>query len=44
MKKISDVLKQARVDKNIPVDRLEDITKIRLSFIRAIENGDWDNL
>jgi len=44
MKKIGQVLKDARAKKRYSVARLERITKIRKDYIRAIENESWDDL
>jgi cytoskeletal protein RodZ len=44
MKKISEILSQARVDKKYSLIHLENVTRIKMSFIEAIEKGDWDNL
>lgn len=44
MKKIGEILKDARKDKNYSYAKLEEITKIRSSFIEAIEKEKWDTL
>ena len=44
MKKISEILKDARIDKKFSLIHLENITKIKISFIEAIEKEDWDAL
>lgn len=44
MKKISEILKTARVEKKLTLVELADITKIKSSFIEAIEEEDWEAL
>ncbi len=44
MKKIGQILKEARLGKNYTLLQLEDITKIRSSFIEKIEKENWDTL
>lgn len=44
MKTISTILKDARVEKTLSLKKLEDITKIKSSFINAIEQEDWESL
>lgn len=44
MKTIGEILKDARVRKKYSLKSLEEITKIKSSFIDAIENQKWDNL
>lgn len=44
MKTIGQILKDARLAKVLSYRRLEDVTKIKFSFIEAIENEKWDTL
>lgn len=44
MNTIGSYLKNARLKKKISVKKLEDITKIKSSFIEYIENQQWDKL
>lgn len=44
MKTIGQLLKDARESKYISLNRLEDVTKIKSSFIQSIENEKWDQL
>jgi cytoskeletal protein RodZ len=44
MKKIGDILKNARTDKEYSVAHLEGMTKIKRSFIEEIEKENWDKL
>ena len=44
MKTIGNILKDARVSKNLSLKQIEDITKIKPAFISAIEVNDWDAL
>ena len=44
MKTIGQLLKDARVAKGLTYKRLEDITKIKFTFIESIENEKWDTL
>lgn len=44
MKTIGEVVKIARVRKKYSIARLEEITKIKASFIEAIENENWSAL
>lgn len=41
---IGTFLNVARKEKNITFEKLESVTKIKRSFIKAMENEDWDNL
>lgn len=44
MKKIGQIIENARKEKKYSYRELEEITKIKLSFLMAIENGDWQSL
>lgn len=44
MKTIGQILKNARVEKKLSINDLEDVTKIKTSFLRSIENEDWASL
>lgn len=44
MKKIGEVLKNARVTKNYSFAHLEGLTKIKKSFIEAVEEENWQSL
>jgi len=44
MKKIGEILREARVSKKYSFAKLEEKTKIRASFIKAIEKGEWEAL
>lgn len=44
MKKISQILRDARIEKKYSLQEVEEITKIKHSFIKAIEKGDWRSL
>lgn len=44
MKSIGTLLKNARENKNYSLIRLEEITKIKSSFIESIENEEWEKL
>lgn len=44
MKTIDQIIKNARIEKKYSYQRLEEITKIKTSFIEAIENKDWQSL
>lgn len=44
MKTIGQIIGSARKDKNYSFQRLEEITKIKVSFIEAIENERWQDL
>lgn len=44
MKKIGQLLKEAREAKQYSLIKLENITKIKLSFIELIEKEEWDKL
>lgn len=44
MKKIGQIIKDARTEKKYSYQRLEEITKIKHSFIEAIEKEDWQSL
>lgn len=44
MKTIGQLLKDARDAKGLSFKRLEDITKIKFTFIESIENEKWDAL
>lgn len=44
MKSIGEIFKDARVEKNLTLLQLENITKIKSSFINSIEKGSWDSL
>lgn len=44
MKTVGDILKQAREDKHITLEQASEITKIRLAYLKALEEGDYDKL
>lgn len=44
MKKINEILKSARLDKNKSIADLEKITKIKSAFLDSIEKGEWERL
>jgi cytoskeletal protein RodZ len=44
MRTIGNVLRNARVEKKISLDKLERRTKIKRAFLQAIENEDWNSL
>ena len=44
MNTIGQMLKEARVKKNISLIKLENLTKIKRDFILKLEKNDWDNL
>jgi cytoskeletal protein RodZ len=44
MRTIGNVLRNARVEKKVSLDKLERRTKIKRAFLQAIENEDWNNL
>ncbi|KKQ96240.1 MAG: hypothetical protein A3C27_00330 [Candidatus Levybacteria bacterium RIFCSPHIGHO2_02_FULL_39_36] len=44
MKKVSDLLKDARVEKKLTLDEVERETKIKKEFIESIEKGAFHNL
>ncbi len=44
MNTIGEIIKNARVNKNIGLNELENLTKIKKNFLVSIENNDWENL
>jgi cytoskeletal protein RodZ len=44
MRTVGSFLKEARVRKKYSLERLENLTKIKKSFITALESGDWPSL
>ena len=44
MKSIGQILHDARIAKNISIKKLEDVTKIKASFIESIEKEKWNSL
>lgn len=44
MKTVGQILKDARLSKNISLLKLENLTKIKREFISSIEKDDWDKL
>lgn len=44
MQTIGQILKTARDSKGYSLKRIEDVTKIKLSFIDSIEKGKWEKL
>ncbi|MFS1513132.1 helix-turn-helix domain-containing protein [Chengkuizengella sp. SCS-71B] len=44
MSELGDLLKKARLDKNISLDELQELTKIQKRYLIAIETGDFNAL
>lgn len=44
MLKISQIISDARIEQGISVEDLESVTKIKASFIKALESEDWEKL
>ncbi len=44
MKTIGQIIGAARKEKKYSFEKLEEVTKIKSSFIEAIENEDWKSL
>lgn len=44
MKTVGQILKEARLAKNISLRKLENLTKIKKEFILSIEDNNWDKL
>lgn len=44
MDEIGDILKQARISKNMTIQDIYEITKIMPRYLKAIEDGQWDLL
>jgi cytoskeletal protein RodZ len=44
MKTIGQILKKARIKKKVSFEKLEEETKIKVAFIKAIEKEKWDAL
>lgn len=44
MKTIGEILKTARASKKMSFQKLEEKTKIKSDFIKALENEEWNNL
>lgn len=44
MKTVGNLIKEARLLKNVSREKLGEMTHIKVSFIKALENGDWGNL
>lgn len=44
MKKIGEILKNARIEKKYTLENLEKITKIKTSFIKSLEQEMWNEL
>jgi len=44
MRKVGQILKEARLAKKISLEEVENATKIRSKILNALEKGDWDNL
>jgi cytoskeletal protein RodZ len=44
MRKVSDILREAREQKKLTFEEVESATKIKKSYLRSIENGDFANL
>lgn len=42
MKEIGDYLRQARIEKNISLQDVQEMTKIRLPYLKAMEEGNWE--
>src|SRR5688500_9537660 len=43
MKPVCEVLKEARVSKNISLANISRSTKVKEKFLLALENSDWDS-
>ncbi|NLW07820.1 MAG: helix-turn-helix domain-containing protein, partial [Clostridia bacterium] len=44
MEKIGTILRNARLDKGISLREVEEATKIRLRYLEALENGEFEQL
>lgn len=44
MRKIGQIIASARKERNYSYEKLEEVTKIKASFIKALENEDWCSL
>ncbi len=44
MKNINQILKDARVEKKLSLEELGEITKIKTSFLKLLEEGKWEAL
>jgi len=44
MQKVGQILKEARLAKNLSLEEVEKVTKIRPKILLALEKGDWNNL
>ncbi|MGK5594942.1 MAG: helix-turn-helix domain-containing protein [Parachlamydiaceae bacterium] len=44
MKEISEMLKKRRIEMNLSLKEVENVTSIRMSYLQAIEEGDFKKL
>lgn len=44
MKEIGDYLRQTRTEKNISLQDVQEMTKISLRYLKALEDGDWETI
>lgn len=44
MSELGEVLKKARLEKNMSLDEIQDVTKIRKRYLEALESGDYNVL
>ncbi len=44
MKQLGDWLRQARMEKGLSLEQVEELTKIRVKYLKALEDGDLDSL
>ena len=44
MKEIGDILRQAREEKGFNLKEIQEVTKIRLRYLEAIDEGDFDSI
>ncbi len=42
MERLGDLLREARLSKGLSLEQVEQETNIRLEYIQAMENEDWD--
>lgn len=44
MKSVAEILKEARLEKNLSFEQIEKATKIRVKFLMAMERGEYEKL